>query len=77
VVLSDIVMEGGMSGLELAPLIAARRPGLPLLLMTGYSEALARGEVSAWPVLAKPFQQSQLIDALTSVRGGSAPVHTA
>lgn len=73
VVLSDIVMEGGMSGLELAPLLVARRPGLPIQLMTGYSEALARGAGCGFPVLPKPFQQAQLIGALAAARERASP----
>ncbi len=77
VVLSDIVMEGGMSGLELAPLLAERRPGLPILLMTGYSEALARGAGCGFPVLPKPFHQTQLVAALAAARGAPSAVTTA
>jgi two-component system NtrC family sensor kinase len=66
--LSDIVMEGGVSGLDLAPQARERRPDMPILLMTGYSEALVKGAGGGWPVLAKPFQQAQLIEALAEAR---------
>src|SRR5262249_28340001 len=36
VVFSDIVMPGKMDGVKLAQAIRARRPGLPVLLTTGY-----------------------------------------
>jgi signal transduction histidine kinase/ActR/RegA family two-component response regulator len=73
-VLSDIVMEGGMSGLDLAPLIRRRRPALPIVLMTGYSEALARGEQSGFTVLSKPFSQKDVAAALRSaMRRGADP----
>jgi signal transduction histidine kinase/CheY-like chemotaxis protein len=64
IVLSDVVMEGGLSGLELAPLLRKRRPGLPIVLMTGYSEALAKSSSSGFPVLAKPFAQADAIQVL-------------
>jgi two-component system NtrC family sensor kinase len=67
VVLSDIVMEG-MSGLELADGIRQRRPELPIVLMTGYSEALARGSSQGLPVLSKPFRQAELISALRGAK---------
>ena len=34
--LSDIVMEGGLSGLDLAERVQERWPALPVVLMTGY-----------------------------------------
>ena len=38
VVLSDILMPGGMSGLDLARKLREMRPTLPVVLMTGFSE---------------------------------------
>ena len=67
-VLSDIVMDGGLSGLELAPRLCERRPGLPIVLMTGYSEALAAGVPEGLPVLTKPFGQAELLAALRAAR---------
>ena len=60
--LSDIVMPGGMNGLELAHEAAAIRPGLPILLSSGYAgeaadRAIAQG---AWPFLKKPYLQDEL-----------------
>lgn len=42
VVLSDVVMPG-MTGLELADVISERWPGLPVVLVSGYSRALSQG----------------------------------
>ena len=36
-VLSDMVMPGGMSGRDLAKQLLAQRPGLPVVLASGYS----------------------------------------
>src|SRR4029450_1366564 len=38
VVLSDIVMPGSMNGIQLAKLLRTERPGLPVVLTSGYSE---------------------------------------
>jgi CheY-like chemotaxis protein len=73
-VLSDIVMEGGVSGLDLAEQIRERWPDLPLLLMTGYSEALTTGAARGLTVLSKPFREAALMSALRAVRHGAAPV---
>ena len=46
-VMSDVVMPGGVSGLDLARTLRNRRPDLPVILTTGYSshasETLAEG----------------------------------
>lgn len=68
IVLSDIVMDGGMSGLDLAPRILERRPGIPIVLMTGYSDALRRGSQLGLPVVSKPFRLAELAAALSKAR---------
>ena len=56
---SDIVMPGGMSGLALADEVRQRRKDLPVLLTTGYAEAIeAHGP--AYAVLRKPFRPREL-----------------
>jgi PAS domain S-box-containing protein len=64
-VFSDIVMPGGMSGLELAREIRRRQPGLPIVLTTGYSEAAARMDNAEFPLLLKPYSLEALADALS------------
>jgi CheY-like chemotaxis protein len=63
-VLSDIVMEGGLSGLDIALVVRARYPAMPIVLMTGYSEALAKSSSRGFPVLSKPFTPADAIVAL-------------
>ena len=60
--ISDIVMPGGMSGVELAEAARARDPDLPIVLTSGYAgDRLARGaEGLDWPLLRKPFRAEQL-----------------
>lgn len=67
-VLSDIVMPGDLSGVQLAKRLRQRKPDLPILLSTGYSEALAY-EVSDFPVLHKPYGLMDLEGALGRLFG--------
>jgi PAS domain S-box-containing protein len=67
VVLSDVVLPGGMSGPEFAEELRARASGLPVIFMSGYpAEAAKRdGFLGADKVLLnKPFQLNQLARAL-------------
>ncbi len=56
-VFSDIVMSGKMDGVRLAKTIREKRPGMPILLVTGYSAAAINLE---FPVLRKPYQLHEL-----------------
>jgi signal transduction histidine kinase len=64
VVLSDIVMPGGMDGLQLAAEIRRLRPQLPVVLMTGYAEKLGEAESQGLVVLPKPFDPPLLLRSL-------------
>jgi CheY-like chemotaxis protein len=61
-VFSDIVMPGGLSGIELARKVRNRFPELPILLTTGYSEEV--GGSHGFPVLQKPYELDALAGAL-------------
>ena len=61
-VFSDIIMPGGLSGLELARKVRDRFPELPILLTTGYSEQVSGAH--GFPVLQKPYEMTSLADAL-------------
>lgn len=72
-VFSDIVLPGGLSGCDLADVLATRRPGLPVLLTTGYAQARApRRAGGRVPVLPKPWSLAALAasvhDALAGAR---------
>ena len=58
-VCSDIIMPGKMDGVGLAKLIREKDPAMPILLMTGYSDA-AREVGSQFPILRKPYQLHEL-----------------
>lgn len=52
-----------MTGVQLADAIRAERPGLPIILATGYAE-LPPGSEADLPKLAKPFRQQELSQAV-------------
>ncbi|BDU16494.1 ATP-binding protein [Lysobacter auxotrophicus] len=64
-VFSDIMMPGGTNGIALAKQIRTRRPALPVLLTSGFSEAM-RGEAEALgiSILRKPYGLSELRAAI-------------
>lgn len=63
---TDLVMPGGISGVALARQAQAMRPGLHVLLTTGYAgvEASAAGE---FPIISKPFRSAELSLAIARV----------
>ena len=63
VMFTDVVMPG-ISGIELARLVRERRPDLPILLTTGYSEQIARTGSEDLPVVLKPYRLDHLAKAL-------------
>ena len=71
VILSDIVMPGAMNGIELAAEVRRRRPEIPVLLTSGYSEAASAAE-KRHAILHKPFDISDLVKALNEAMGRRA-----
>ena len=73
-VFTDIVMPG-MDGLALADELRSRRPGLPIVLTTGFSDRITAGATCDFPILFKPYR----IDAIaTSIEKalGRTPAQT-
>jgi CheY-like chemotaxis protein len=63
-VFSDIMMPGGMNGVDLAREVRKRRPELPVLLTSGYADASKRAaEAEGIAVLAKPYRLDLLAKA--------------
>ncbi|HYI05350.1 MAG TPA: PAS domain S-box protein [Reyranella sp.] len=58
-VMTDIVMAGSVDGLGVARALYQRKPDLPVLLVTGYSDAAAK-VAGEFTVLRKPFQMAEL-----------------
>ncbi len=71
--LTDQAMPG-MTGMELAEIARRKRPGLPILLVTGYAD-LPACELAKLPRLAKPYQQAELQAAIEALlyRPAGAP----
>jgi two-component system NtrC family sensor kinase len=67
-VFSDIVMPGGMNGLELGQAIRQRYPAMPVLLATGYSDSVRDAVEQGFVVLQKPFDLAALHQALREAR---------
>ena len=63
-VISDIVMPGAASGLDLARALREDRPDLPVLLVTGYSEHNAAVADEAFDLLEKPYRREALAAAV-------------
>jgi len=60
---TDVIMPGGMNGLELVEKARALRPGLPVLVTTGYMDDLPdRGRAGEFTILAKPYRHEALLD---------------
>lgn len=60
---TDVIMPGGMNGLELVEQARALRPGLPVLVTTGYMDELPQGgRGGGLDILAKPYRQDDLLE---------------
>jgi CheY-like chemotaxis protein len=67
-VFSDIMMPGGMNGVELARELRSRRRNLPVLLTSGYEEAARAGaKAEGVRILAKPYRLDELATALAAI----------
>ncbi|HEY2131682.1 MAG TPA: ATP-binding protein [Acetobacteraceae bacterium] len=65
-IFTDIMMPGGMNGVALADEVARRRPGLPVLLTTGYSGGTGMPPNPHLALLRKPYRMEELAEALTA-----------
>ena len=64
--ISDYHLPGGVTGLDLALMVRARDPSIPVILATGRPDVL----VGKWPpgdgfvLLRKPYGPSQMVETL-------------
>lgn len=64
-IFSDVMMPGGMNGVELAREIRIREFGIPVLLTSGYAEAArTAAEAQGVRILAKPYRLEELAEAV-------------
>ena len=69
-VFTDLVMPGGMTGREVAARARQLKPGIKVLLTSGYAEELVHGddlEREQLKLLRKPYHQAELAAALRDV----------
>ncbi|WP_339929804.1 ATP-binding protein [uncultured Brevundimonas sp.] len=67
-VFSDVMMPGGMNGVELAREVRRRRPNLPVLLTSGFAESVRREvESEGIALLPKPYRIGDLAEALAAL----------
>ena len=74
-IFTDVVMPGGKTGVQLATTACDLRPGIKVLLTSGYTgEALARHKPAHLdlPLIAKPFRQADLGCSLRRILDGDA-----
>ncbi|UCV19234.1 PAS-domain containing protein [Ferribacterium limneticum] len=62
IVVSDVIMPGGLDGRQLADRVLMSQPDMRIVLMSGYTDEAEVG--SDLPVLAKPFVRQDLARAL-------------
>ncbi|WP_161349546.1 ATP-binding protein [Maritimibacter harenae] len=64
IVLTDLVMPGGISGRALASELMSIRPGIPIVMTTGYDPEGESGAGNDQWVLSKPYSREDLADIL-------------
>ncbi len=66
--LTDLIMPGDMNGVDLAHEAVRLRPGLPVILSSGYTgEAAGAADGAPWPLLRKPYGADQLARFIADV----------
>lgn len=63
--LSDVVMPDGVTGLDLARAVRQRYPALPIILMSGYNDVVTGGE-TGFQVLRKPVPFKELFRSVSA-----------
>lgn len=69
-IVTDYAMPG-MTGIELAEAVHRLRPGLPILLTSGYAE-LPHDLAGVFSLLEKPYREDQLIACLAELLAPAA-----
>lgn len=69
-VFSDIMMPGGMTGIDMAKLILKRKPETPILLATGYTEKILKKAIEEdfnVTCISKPYDTESLPSLINSM----------
>ncbi len=75
-VITDILMPGGMNGVQLAQKLREQSPGIKIIYSSGFpADALAErgGVVSEGPILRKPYQREEFETILRQMLGKGDP----
>ena len=64
IVVSDVIMPGGINGRQLAATVLENHPHMHVVLMSGYTDEAQQGGGDELPVLAKPFSRRELARAM-------------
>ncbi|MBX9574223.1 MAG: PAS domain-containing protein [Caulobacteraceae bacterium] len=74
ILFSDIVMPGGMNGVSLAHEVRRIRPGMPVLLTTGWADkALDADEDRAgYELIGKPYRRADLLRKMRNLLDGKS-----
>jgi PAS domain S-box-containing protein len=74
ILISDIVMPGGISGVDVATAAREGDPDLAILLTTGYAGERVAGAPAdlPWPILRKPFRTEDLGGAMVKLLQGES-----
>jgi CheY-like chemotaxis protein len=67
VMVSDVVMPGGVTGLDLAREARTLYPDLPILLVTGYSAVTDEAVADGFTLIRKPYDLAALAHAFESL----------
>ena len=67
VLFSDVVMPGGISGVELARRVRVTRPDIGVLLASGYAAQELRGEAPEFELLAKPYDRDDIVRKISAL----------
>ena len=71
VLFSDVVMPGGISGVDLARRVRASRPEIGVLLASGYAAQELGGEAPEFELLAKPYDRDVIVKKISAMVRGS------
>jgi PAS domain S-box-containing protein len=71
VLFTDVVMPGGVSGLELAARARELRPEIKVIFASGYSNSFHSTEGFVGELLQKPYRDEDLVRAIESVQEAS------
>ncbi|MEN3277585.1 MAG: hypothetical protein V7631_3375 [Massilia sp.] len=66
-VFTDVMMPGGMNGLQLADQVRQRRPDTPILITSGYMDELPMARAQPLDILNKPYRQEELLARVRAI----------